>query len=148
MVEFGDDEIGFGGKELSMEQLVMRHLSKISDISCKELTSSYTEKRPVKVGEGMMLIEKYYPDMREGYCNAVDFLLDLILPYGDEEFAKEYKEIKEGEEEEWKDATEKKIKGDEWMIIKLKLRRNLFSKINIMLYRINFFSGGGNEIHE
>jgi len=144
----GDHEIGFNKQGASMEQLVMRHLSKLSDISCQELTPSYTEKRPIKVGEGMMLMEKYHPDLREAYSNGVDFLLDIVLPYADEKFEVEFKDLNEQEDNEFEEIKKENKKSDDWLRVKMKLRRKLLGKIMLMLYRVDFFANADRGVSE
>ena len=111
--------------EGSLKEVVVRHIKKISDISCQELTGSYTVKKPVKIEGGVFIMEEYHPDLREAYCNAIDFLAMVVYPDSDT-FFKEYmdKEFKK-EDGEMKD--------------KIKQRKEIFRHINLMFQRANYF---------
>jgi hypothetical protein len=128
---------GIGTKE----ELILRHIKKISDLSVQELTPSYWEKKPISTQGGIMMSEIYHADMREAYCNAIDFLGDMIMPYADDTLKTFYKDVVEdGEGLLFKDAVKKNTSQSEWIIIKLKLRRMLFQEINRFFERDDFFS--------
>lgn len=140
-------EEGYGVKsEMSIKEIILRHLRKISDISSQELTPARWEKRPIKIGEGVSIMEKYHPDLREAYINAVDFLLDMVSPYkhqeGDKKTFKEaLKKLKQSEDNKFKTLNKKKqIDQNTWIDKKLKLRRKLFAEIMLFLNRIDFFT--------
>jgi hypothetical protein len=118
---------------LSIKEIILRHIKKISDICCQEFTGGYWEKKPMKTSSGIIFTETYHEDIREMYCNGMDFLIDVIYPMGD----KILKQIIE--EHEKKDYTDIKEK--------LRAKRIIFKEINIMFERINFWqsSGIGNE---
>ena len=71
-------------------------------------------------------VKKYHPDLMEGYCNAVNFLIDITYPLADKTF-KDFIDTIELKEE-IKDMKEK-----------LLLKRKIFKQINIMFERIDFF---------
>lgn len=131
-----DEEFSYSKEGSSIKEIILRHIRKISDISCQELTASYQQEKPVKVGETLTLIKIYHPDLRLAYCNSVDFLLDILMPYSDEDFTKFHEKMEKDEEKE-----EEKFKGSktDWIDIKLKYRRLLFGELNLMMHRINFF---------
>jgi hypothetical protein len=74
--------------EYSLKEIILRHIRKISDICCKEFTGSWWEKKPIKTQSGIMFTEIYHEDVREAYCNAIDFLIDVIYPMGDDTLRK------------------------------------------------------------
>lgn len=126
--------------QVDIKAVILRHIRKISDLTCQELTPRYWDKKPVKIGGGVVMAEIYHPDLREAYINAVDFLLDVILPYTCDEkgnpFDKVLKKLKEEEDTEFE-----RLNGtqDDWIRIKLRLRRRLFGEIMIFINRFNFF---------
>lgn len=133
------DEGEYGIKTLSIKEIVLRHLRKISDISSKEFTGGYWHKRPVRTATGVMFIEEYHEDVRESYCNAVDFLIDILYPDSDTEF-KLYVDEHEKIESENSDA-------EDYVKKKILKKRKTFRNITKMFERTNYFQsvGVGNE---
>lgn len=123
-------------EELTIKSIILRHISKISQISCQEFTAGYWEKKPMRTQTGVMFSEVYHPDVRESYCNAVDFLLDIIEPSADKEFIDKLAKISEREDQEYKDAKKDK---NVWLKAKVKLRRELFKEIFFLFKRIQYF---------
>jgi len=137
------DTMEYGTEEkLSIKEIVLRQIRKIGDISCKEFTGGYWEKKPIKTGSGIMFSEVYHDDVREAYCNAIDFLIDLIYPMGDDELKKYLKDFEEFEEKIVKLEQEKENSKEE-IKVKLKLKRQTFRQINLMFERTNFWKGTG-----
>jgi hypothetical protein len=130
-VEFSDDG-DYQQQQLNIKEIILRHLRKIGDICCKEFTGGYWSKKPVNTAGGILFIEQYHEDVRESYCNAVDFLADMIYPLSDEEL-QTYLSDNEDIDKDWGED----IKG------KLKHKRKTFKQINIMFERINFWGGIG-----
>lgn len=127
------DEGEYGMKTLSLKEIILRHLRKISDICCKEFTGGYWQKRPVRTPSGVMFIEEYHEDVREAYCNAVDFLIDVLYPDSDDDFRDYIKENEKIDNEE-KDIKKKIIK-----------KRETFRKITEMFERTGYFQSIGVE---
>jgi hypothetical protein len=121
------EESDYQQETLGMKEIVLRHLRKIGDLCCQELTGSYWEKKPMKTQGGIIFTEVYHPDLREAYCNAIDFLIDVLYPTSDPEFKK------------YIDTNESIITN---MDIKEKLlkKRQTFRVINIMFERTNYFN--------
>lgn len=144
-IETGEDDFHFKKGEYSLKEIILRHIRKISDLTCQELTPGYWQRTPVKVGGGVIMSESYHPDLRESYINAVDFLLDVIMPNVIEEEDKDFKLVLVKLDEAQKKSFELFSNGegnqDGWTREKLKLRRKLFSEIMLFLSRINFFGG-------
>jgi hypothetical protein len=113
-------------EELSLKQIILSHIKKISEMVCQELTKGYWEDKPVKTSGGVIILKKYHPDLMEGYCNAVNFLIDVVYPWADTKF-QTYIEAIEKEDE----PTEIKER--------LLLKRKIFKEINIMFERKHFF---------
>jgi len=135
-----DEWFGIKKKDsLSIKEVVMQHIKGISDLSRQEFTPSYWQKKPLKVGDGIVMSETYHEDKRLAYCNAIDFLHDLMMPYADEEFKKTLELLDESENKRFEEHKEKKQTEDEWIWVKLSLRRTLFGKIIMMIHRIKFF---------
>ena len=144
MEEIGfSDEADTGKTEaLSIKEIILRQIRKIGDLSTHEFTGSYWEKKPIKTGSGVMFTEVYHEDLREAYCNAVDFLIDLIYPMGDKELKKYLQDFEGYIEKITKDT---KIEEEEEDIDKrMKLKRQTFRQINIMFESNDFWKGSTN----
>lgn len=138
MVEpYADVEISeegeYGDKTLSIKEIVLRHIKKISDISCKEFTGGYWQKRPVRTPGGIMFVEEYHEDVREAYCNAINFLIDILYPDSDKDF--------KGYVDEHETIKENPIKITE----KIDKKRETFRQINKMFERTGYFESSGVE---
>lgn len=123
------EESDYEKGEGSIKEIVLRHIRKISDLSCQELTSRYYQEKPVKVGDSFTIIRIYHPDLKEAYCNAIEFLIDLLYPRGDPSF-KEFMDIFQKEVEGLKDSE------------RLKKMRLAFQEVNKMFERTKFFEKG------
>ena len=121
------------------KELVGRHMRKISDITVKELTPSYWNKKPIKTQSGVMFTEEYHEDLREAYCNAVDFLVDVLLPNGDQKF-KDYILDNDNDFECELDSCQDERSKNKIIKNKLKLKRKIFREINMMFFRTNFWN--------
>ncbi len=120
------EESDYENKVSSIKEIVLRHIRKISDLSCKEFTGGYWEKKPIKTSGGTMFTEEYHEDVRAAYCNSVDFLIDVLYPLGDSTF---------------KTHIDSNEKVDEVIEIEKKIiiKRKTFKEINKMFERTNFF---------
>lgn len=136
-IEFRDEsDDSYGEKTLSIKEIILRHIRKISDLSCQEFTGGFWEEKPVKTQGGIMFMRKWHDDVRQAYCNAVDFLLDIIYPMSDSELKTYLKEKEDYEKEELKNWGEN-------IVGKLARKRMTFRQINIMFERTNFWKGTG-----
>lgn len=151
-VEIGEDKYTWGKEGGSLKDVVLRHIRKLSDISCQELTAGYFDERPMKIGESVSIIKTYHPDLREAFVNGVDFLLTIvqhtISQDTEGDFEKEYEEMQEKEEEEYEKIKKEGFNQDYWIPIKLGLRKKLLKDIMLLLDRIDFFSGADGGIEE
>lgn len=141
-IEFRDEGDYQGEQKYSIKEIILRHIRKISDLSCQEFTGGYWEKKPIKTPSGIMFTESYKQDVREAYCNSIDFLIDVVYPMcKDDKKLKEYLEKFEGYKEEIKD--EKDLKPEQKADIndKMRKKRITFRQINLMFERINFWQG-------
>jgi hypothetical protein len=119
------DESEYQKEVNSIKEIILRHIKKIGEICCQEFTGGYWNKKPMRTQGGLIFSQEYHEDKRESYCNAIDFLIDIIYPCSD-------KELKETiDKEEKKEITEIKEK--------LKQRRFIFKEINKMFERTNFW---------
>lgn len=125
----------------SIKEVVMSHIKGISELARKEFTPSYWQKKPMKVGDGIAMSETYHEDKRLAYCNAIDFLLDLMMPHAqkDKVFMEALKKMTEEEDEKFKKHEEEKKSEDAWIWVKLGYRRKLFGQLMLMITRIKFF---------
>ena len=145
-IDFSDESESVVGESLSMKEIILRQIRKIGDISSGEFTGGYWQKKPIKTGNGVMFSEVYHPDVREAYCNAVDFLIDIVYPLGDKDFKKYLKEFEGFVDKITLDNLKKEEKEID-IEKKLKLKRQTFRQINIMFETNDFFKGamGYNE---
>jgi len=125
-----DSEYNGGEQKYSIKEIILRHIKKISDLSCKEFTGSYWEKRPIKTQGGIFFSEVYHEDVRQAYCNAIDFLMDVVYSMSDKSFKKII-----DDEEECKD-----------IVKKLKNKKNIFREMNKMFTRTNFWDENSSYI--
>jgi len=140
-VTFIDAEENYGTRDhqISFREIVLRHLSKISEICTAEFKEGYWQKRPMSIGGGVYMSEVYIEDKRDAYINAVDFFHDILLPSFDEDMIKF-----DDEQEKELDKTLEKYKQDrkastEWMDHKLLAKRKLFQQLNLLLNRTGYF---------
>lgn len=125
---------------MAIKDLIIRHLGKISDLCTKEFTPSFWSKKPVKVGEGVAIVETYHPDTRLAYCNAVDYLHDIMAVYSDKTFMVKLKAIHDSQNEQFKLFKEAKGTQDSWIWTKLEFKRKLFGQLILLIDRAKLFS--------
>lgn len=141
-VEFIDADSDFRTqKSNSFKDIIMNHMSKISNICTKEFRPGYWKKKPVVTAGGVYMSETYEEDTREAYINAVDFLHDIMLPKMDEEAKKAINEVITALNGK-KDKLETK---DEWRDEKLVARREIFRQLSLLLKRIDYLESGSIE---
>lgn len=124
-ITFVDEESSAPDSAMSIKDIVLRQIKKLGDICSRELTGGYWQKKPMKSGTGILISEVYQEDLREAYCNCVDFIVDLVYPLSDSTFKSHIDSLKEFTDEEIKD--------------KLKNRKIVFRKINTMFEETKFF---------
>jgi hypothetical protein len=134
-----DEFITLKKEKVTIKEVIILHIKKISDLTCKELTSSYWSKKPMKIGDGVAMVETYHPDTRLAYCNAVDFLLDLMMPKADKIFKEALKLMNDEETKKFDEHKDEKRKQDEWVWVKLGLRRTLFGQLILLIDRVRLF---------
>lgn len=139
-VQYIDAETDFrGGQGNSIKEIVMTHISRIGNICTKEFKKGYWEKRPVKVGDAIHIIEKYQEDTRDAYVNAVDFLHDVLLARFDKEATTNINLIELEIESLVKDV---KVDEETFKNNRLKLRRKIFRELSLLLQRLNYLDTG------
>ena len=122
-----NDEGDYNDKVPSLKEIILLHIKRISSICCEEFIKGYWEEKPVKVGGGIAVMKKYHQDQRSVFCNAVDFLLWIVTPMGDNEFKEKYLEF------------ENTNTDKESIDARLKESQKIFRDINIMFNRTKFF---------
>jgi hypothetical protein len=113
----------------SINEIILRQMKKIGDICSKELTGGYWQKKPMKTSGGVIFTEEYHEDLREAYCNSVEFIIDLVYAISDEDFM----------------ALVKAEKEESNILLRLKAMKKMFRQINIMFERTGFFSRTENK---
>ncbi|MCK5293668.1 MAG: hypothetical protein KAJ49_03375 [Arcobacteraceae bacterium] len=134
-----DEFITLQKEKVTIKEVMIMHIKKISDLSCKEFTPSFWSKKPMKMGDGVAIVETYHPDTRLAYINAVNFLLDLLMPKADTKFKEVLKTMQEAEAESFKEYKDEKKTQDDWTWIKLELSKTLFGQIILLIDRIRLF---------
>jgi len=130
------DEEEYSSGIPSIKQIVLIHIRKISEICCKELTPGYWQERPVKVDAGIMLLKEYHASLKEAYCNAVDYLVDLVYPDMPDPEKQKGIEIKKMVDDDEKISYGFK---EEDMDNKLKSRKKMFRHLNIFFKEMGYF---------
>lgn len=130
-VSFSDESV-YSKEERSIKHIVLSHLSKISNLSSSEFVKGYWEMKPFNVGGVATMSKIRHEDTREAYCNAIEFLVDLVYPLGDSIFRLFIDKLDEQPAE---------------LELRRQWSRKIFKQINIMFERVNFFKGeeGVNE---
>jgi hypothetical protein len=146
-IEVVEEPYGYSKQsQLSLSQIVLLHVRKMSDLSCQELCESFWESKPIKVGSGVIMSKIYHPDLREAFCNSVDFLFSLVRPnlFKDKsgKFKKKFEEIEEDLDKKFKEDKNKSQTQSEWVQQKLEIKKKLFAEIMSFLTAIKFFEGG------
>jgi len=124
---------------VSIKDVIIMHIKKISDLTCQELTPSFWTKKPMKIGDGMAIIETYHPDLRVAYITSVDFLQDLLMPKADKQFNETLEILNEEEGRLFNENKTGEKSQDDWIWIKLGLRRVLFGQLILLITRVKLF---------
>lgn len=124
---------------VSIKEVIIAHIRKISDLTCQELTPSFWSRKPMKVGDGVAMVETYHPDLRMAYITAVDFLQDLLMPRADDQFNKSLDVLNEEEENLFTEHKSISRSQDDWIWTKLGLRRVLFGQLILLINRVKLF---------
>jgi len=116
--------------KLSIKDIVLQHIKKISMICCSEFIKGHWNKHPTPTATGILITEVYVEDTRKMYCEAINFLVDVLYPISDDAF-KKYVDDNEAIEP---------TPTEEADIIKYLIKkRGTFREINKMFERKNFF---------
>jgi len=134
-----DEFITLQKEKVTIKEVIIMHIKKISDLSTKEMTPSFWSKKPMKMGDGVAIVETYHPDGRLAYINAIEFLLDLMMPKADNKFKDALELINETETTRFKEHKDDKQSQDAWIWVKLGLRKTLFGQIILLIDRIRLF---------
>ena len=140
---------------LTFKDIVLQHLKKIGQFASVELRGGYWEHRPNPNPNMNMPIKTYVPDTRDIYCNAIEYLADVLYPYFDEEMKTIEKKIKENiakslqvhtrtNEEEENEFLIFKSSADavSYSISRTKHSRTLFRALCSFLYRKKYLEVG------
>jgi len=134
-----DEFITLQKEKVTIKEVIIMHIKKISDLSTKELTPSFWSKKPMKMGDGVAIVETYHADTRLAYCNAIDFLLDLMMPKADAKFKQVMELITKEETSMFATHKEDKKSQSDWVWVKLGLRKTLFGQLILLIDRIRLF---------
>ena len=139
--EFIDAENFSSGKGsiITFEFLVLKHISKIMELSCTEFRSSYKDTNIIQLGNGLVQKhEVYHADNRKQFIQAIDTFSDVMMPFYDKTATKEITELESNTNslDEQKETDILKI---------LKLKRSMFRSLIALLKRNNFLKGSAIE---
>jgi hypothetical protein len=125
----------------SFKEIIMIHLGRIGTICTKEFRRGYWEKRPVKVGDAVHIVETYKEDTRDAYINAVDFFYDMMLPKlndDDKGIVKIKEEIDKINQKMNQESSS--IKDEEaWKSKRLEYRRLIFQQLSLLMAELRYF---------
>ena len=122
--QFDDMDHGsFSKEEITIRSIILNHLKKICLLSCDEFVGGYNNTVTEWHGSLRYVKKVYVPDARAKYCQAVDTLYDLLLPFLDKEFLKDYDSVKPMKEST-PDERQKKSRALFQILSKLLHRRN------------------------
>ena len=51
------DSADYSNEQSSIKEIIIRHIEKISNLTCKEFIGGYWEQKPVSVGGGVMMVK-------------------------------------------------------------------------------------------
>ena len=134
-----------GEDKLEFRQIVLKHLSKILEISVHELKQN--SRQVVQSNYSETVSEE---DTRKSYTQAIENLAIILIPYYDEKMTESYKkcnpiiagynfEIKKKLPEEFKELMDNKpaelSESDVIAILKIKYAKMLFVALNQLLKR-------------
>lgn len=138
-----------GGQEgnISFREIVLRHLSRITQLASKEFIGGYWNETPISIGGVVAYSKHYVEDSREAYSNAVNNLFDLLLPLADKKLLAFEEKNSQELEEAYKKSCYKTDRGEEgfdkqqYQNDKVKLKRTLFQEVSKFLNRIKYLEG-------
>ena len=125
-IDFEDMESGshFSKEETNIRSIVLNHIKKICLLSCDEFTGGYFNSVTEFHGSLKYTKKVYVPDARAKYCQAIDTLYDLMIPFFDKPFKKALEDIEVMENK----SPEQKIAKS----------RKMFKELNKLLHRVNY----------
>lgn len=74
-------------QELTFRGIVLNHIIKINNITCKEFAGGYWKTVVRAIGTATYSEKVWVSDVRQEYINAVNNLSDLLLPHFDVEMS-------------------------------------------------------------
>lgn len=83
---FVDAQQQYGNRQEggTFKEIILRYLSKISDICTNEFIEGYWEEKPVKIGDAHFISKVYHPDKRDEFINSIECLRVLLVPHFDD----------------------------------------------------------------
>ena len=138
-----DEDGGFEGRDgtASLKEIILQHIRAITKLSCQELTPSYWQKKPIKVGDGIVMAETYHEDKRLALCNAIEFLVYILWSEADDEFKNLFNKQLEQENKLFIAYKQAGKTQDEWAWKKLEFSKKTFWNIMLMIKRTGLFEG-------
>lgn len=138
-----DEDGGFSSKDgtASLKDIILAHIRAITKLSCQELTPSYWQRKPMKVGDGIVMAEVYHEDKRLALCNAIEFLVYILWSEADDDFKKFYERQLIEENRLFITFQDNGKTQDEWVWKKLEYSKKVFWNIMLMIKRTGLFEG-------
>ena len=115
--------MAYNKDKTSFRDIVLGHLKNILGLATQEFTSGD------KITPGGVRVK--VPNPKIAYCQAVDALNDVLLPFFDKEMNEMFREIDEAEDKERNDSPTKTLGINQKYIFS----RRLFQQLNLLLHR-------------
>jgi hypothetical protein len=138
-----DEDGGFSPRDstASLKEIILQHIRAITKLSCQELTPSYWQKKPIKVGDGVVMAETYHEDKRLALCNAIEFLVYILWAEADKDFKDFFERQLVEENRLFIKFQESGKTQDAWVWKKLDYSKRVFWNIMLMIKRTGLFEG-------
>ena len=146
-VRYIDAEQYSGGQKdnLTFQQIMIRHIVKLSGLASKEFCGGYWQDRTKVLGNAAVTEHFYIGDSREEYTNSIDFMHDMLSPYFDEEMKQASEDNKKETDKAHNDSFyeeegKKKFDKQEYRNKKVKIKRKLLRALSGFLMREKYLT--------
>jgi len=139
--EIIEDTGSYGKKQgMTYQEILMNQISRITKIASQEFREGFWKSMPMKTGTGAVMMTKVWiSDGRKEYINAIQCLNDLLLARFDEDMKEKSEELSKKLKEKRKKYTENKKPESKFVDYELKIHRQLFQQLNLLIGRMGYF---------
>ncbi len=121
-------------EKITERDIILEYIRSIGQKFLVEFKGGYW----VEVDHGNWMEKKYIPDSRKEAIQSIEFLSDLLLPKFDAQMQRDYDEIMKEVDKLLSDFEGEKIDHERYIILKMRLMRRLFQKLNLLLQRTQY----------